>query len=98
MPQEIKMISFNTHLKPHPLYYYGNRIIDELGKLIQKYTYDKVYFVTNDILMENYMPEIVDMFKRHKIEHNVTSIKYGEDHKNFGDLEQVCDIIDYKAN
>ncbi len=91
--ETIKMVNFKTFLKPDPTYYYGNRIIEELGDIIQKHTYDKVYFVTNDFLMDQYGQEILEMFEQNEIEYDVTTIPDGEDNKNYANLENLCDTL-----
>lgn len=93
MTNEIKMINFKTYLNPDPTFYFGNRITYELGKLLRQYTYDKVYFVTNELLLGLYGQEILDMFNLNSIKHEVVSINDGEENKIFKNLEHLCEIL-----
>ncbi|WP_158408452.1 2-deoxy-scyllo-inosose synthase [Desulfosporosinus fructosivorans] len=93
MTKEIKMIDFKTHLIPDPTFYFGNRITHELGSLINRYDYDKVYFVTNELLLKLYGKDILDMFNLNAITHEVVILTDGEDHKNFRNLEYLCETL-----
>lgn len=93
MTKEIKMVNFKTHLKPDPTFYFGNRMTHELGNLLAQYDYDKVYFVTNKLLLDLYGIYISDMFKDNSINHQVVILNDGEDHKNFQNLEYLCETL-----
>ncbi|MBP2654790.1 MAG: hypothetical protein H6Q73_2359 [Firmicutes bacterium] len=93
MTQQIKMINFKTHLSPDPTYYFGNRITHELGKLIKQYDFDKVFLVTNDILLNLYGKELTNIFDQNAIPHIVVTIPDGEHHKNFSNLENLCEKL-----
>jgi 3-dehydroquinate synthetase len=67
--------------------------VDELGKLINRYPYDRVFFVTNDFLKGQYWQEISEMFERNGIKYDITTIPDGEDHKNFANLENLCNTL-----
>ncbi|MCL6477486.1 MAG: hypothetical protein K6T65_03645 [Peptococcaceae bacterium] len=93
MCQDIKMINFKTNLNPDTTYFFGNRITHELGKIINQYLYDRIYFVTNKLLLELYGNEIFAMFDLNSINHTVVVIKDGEDNKNFPNLEYLCNTL-----
>lgn len=57
-----KMINFKTYLKPDPTYYFGFDIIHELSSLLKQHVFDRVYFVTNPLLLDLYGKEILDLF------------------------------------
>lgn len=86
-----KMISFRTHLQPDPAYYFGNNIIQQLGTLIKNEDFDKVFFVTNQVLNSLYGGEITAMFTKHGITHEVMVIPDSENDKSFANLERLCD-------
>jgi len=88
-----KMINFKTNLKPDPTFYFGNRITHELGKLLNQYKFDKIFFVTNELLAGLYGKDILDTFKSNSINHQLFTIKDGEDHKNFQNLEYLCETL-----
>jgi len=93
MTQEIKMINFKTNLIPDPTYYFGNRMTHELPKLLSEYCYDRVYLVTNELLLNLYGQEILDLFKQNFIACEVVTIKDSENHKNFQNLEYLCETL-----
>jgi 3-dehydroquinate synthetase len=93
MGEEIKIINFKTYLKPDPTFYFGNRITHELGSLLNRYAYDKIYFVTNELLSGLYGKDILEMFKNNSINYKVAIIKDGEGHKNFQNLEYLCETL-----
>jgi 3-dehydroquinate synthase len=97
MGKEIKMINFKTYLKPDPTFYFGNRIIHELGGLVNQYAYDTIYFVTNELLFSLYGKDIVDIFKSNSIRYQTVIIKDGEDQKNFQNLEYLCETLIEKS-
>ena len=93
MTQEIKMINFKTNLEPDPTYYFGNRITYELANLLSQYCYDRVYMVTNEVLLGLYGQEILHVFKQNSIAYEVVTIKDSEDHKTFDSLECLCETL-----
>ncbi|NTV89867.1 MAG: hypothetical protein HGA22_05840 [Clostridiales bacterium] len=88
-----KAVNFKTWLKPDPTYYYGRGITEDLGNFICSHTFDKVYFVTNDVLMKLYGQDYLDMFEQFDIPCDVTIIPDGESYKTFTVLEQLCNTL-----
>lgn len=87
------MIKFKTNLKPDPTYYFGHDITDELGGLLKEYVFDRVYFITNDLLLNLYGRKILNVFNQHDIAHEVITIKDSENDKTFTNLEQLCEAL-----
>lgn len=92
-----QMIHFNTYLKPDPTYYFGCDIIDQLGKLINEYEYDKVFLVTNDVLFQHYGKEIDDSLAKAKVNHEILLIPDTEHDKTFQNLENLCETLVSKS-
>ncbi|SDB11813.1 2-deoxy-scyllo-inosose synthase [Eubacterium oxidoreducens] len=90
---EGKMIHFNTYLKPDPTYYFGYNIIGELGKLINEYSYDKVFLVTNEVLHNLYGDKVEQSLKDENINYEVIVIADTEHDKTFTRLEELCELL-----
>lgn len=88
-----KMIHFRTYLQPDPTYYFGNNIIDQLGDLLLKEEFDRVYFISNEVLGNLYGNEITDMFTDKGIPYEVLTIDDTEHDKSFANLENLCDTL-----
>ncbi len=88
-----KMIDFKTNLVPDPTYYFGHDIIDQLATLINQTSFDKVFFVTNQVLNDLYVPEISAIFAANNIKHDVIVIKDSEKDKSFTTLEGLCEEL-----
>ena len=80
------MISLKTHLQPDPTYYFGNNIIQELGPLLKQHVFDRIYFVTNPLLLDLYGLEILTLFKDNKIAYETITIKDSENDKTFSKM------------
>ena len=93
MSKEIKMINFKTYLKPDPTFYFGNRITYELGELLKQHEFDRVYFITNKVLADLYKETFFKVFKDNSINYQLITIEDGEDHKNFQNLEYLCETL-----
>lgn len=91
--QSKTMISFKTNLQPDPTYYFGHDIINELGPLVKEQVFDRVYFVTNDLLHSLYTEEIVKIFNENDIAHEVLTIDDSENDKTFTNLENLCEQL-----
>lgn len=88
-----KMIHLKTNLSPDPTYYFGNGIIEHLGPLLKETEFDKVFFVTNEVLGRLYGGEIVRMFEKNGIPHEVIAIRDSEHDKTFANLQWLCDTL-----
>ncbi len=88
-----KMVSFKTHLVPDPTYYFGNDIIHELSPLLKQYVFDRVYFVTNPLLLDLYGLEILSLFEKNNIIYETVTIKDSENDKTFSNLEYLCEEL-----
>jgi 3-dehydroquinate synthase len=89
--QKVPMVNFKTYLQPDPTYYFGNRIVDELGILLnQQSSVDRVYLVTDPFLNGKYGDELSDMFARHGIRHRILEVDANEDTKNLETLAGLC--------
>jgi len=87
------MTCFKTHLQPDPPFYFGNRIANELGPLINQHPFDRVYLVTNQLLLDAYGKELTEALQRNGIEHDVITIEASESTKNFTTLEYLCETL-----
>jgi len=87
------MIHFKTNLQPDPTFYFGNRIVHELGPLIKQLSPDRVYLVTNQKLLGLYGGEIRQALWQEQIECVVVTIEDGENRKNFRTLENLCETL-----
>lgn len=88
-----KMIRFNTNLQPDPTYYFGHDITDELGPLLKQHVFDRVYFITNDLLLGLYGKEIIGVFENNNVSHEVHTIEDSENDKTFANLENLCESL-----
>jgi 3-dehydroquinate synthetase/DNA-binding IclR family transcriptional regulator len=88
-----KMINFKTHLQPDPTYYFGFDIIHELGPLLKRHVFDRVYFVANSLLLDLYGKEILDLFEENGVVHESLTIKDSENDKTFSNLECLCEEL-----
>lgn len=88
-----KMLPFKTNLQPDPTYYFGHNIINELGPLLNGYVFDRVFFVTNDLLFRLYTQEIIDVFKSNGVLHEIITIEDTESDKTFKNLEYLCETL-----
>jgi 3-dehydroquinate synthetase len=91
--QQIPMIRLKTYLQPDPPYYLGNRIIDELGPLLKLYSFDRVYLVTNQFLLDSHGEDLLRVFRRNAIAHTVVTIEASETTKTFATLEDLCETL-----
>ncbi|MBP1626867.1 MAG: hypothetical protein H6Q00_1342 [Holophagaceae bacterium] len=87
------MINFKTYLQPDPTYYFGLDIIQELSALLKTYLFDRVYFVTNPLLLDLYGKEILDYFEANGVVHEALTIKDSEGDKTFSNLEYLCEEL-----
>ncbi len=87
------MIRFKTHLLPDPTYYFGNRIIGQLGMLVKQLSPDRVFLVTNAALSGLYGAEVLNSLARAGLECSTILIEDGEDRKNFHTLEALCETL-----
>jgi 3-dehydroquinate synthetase/DNA-binding IclR family transcriptional regulator len=87
------MIQFKTHLHPDPTYYFGFDIIRELSSLLKQQVFDRVFFVTNPLLLDLYGKEILDLFEENGIVHEALTIKDSENDKTFSNLECLCEEL-----
>lgn len=88
-----EMIHFKTHLQPDPTFYFGNRIIHELGPLLKQVAHDRVYLVSNPKLLGLYGAEIQEVLRNSRIACCVVPIEDGEDNKNFSTLRDLCETL-----
>lgn len=88
-----KMINFKTNLQPDPTYYFGHDIIHELSSLLKEYVFDRVYFVTNPLLLDLYGKEILDLLDENDVVHEALTIKDSENDKTFSNLEYLCEEL-----
>lgn len=88
-----QMIHFDTYLSPDPTYYFGCDIISNLPELINQYYYDKVFFITNDVLNKLYVPEIADILTKGNVNHEILTIADTEKDKTFTNLEWLCETL-----
>lgn len=86
-------LCFSTNLANESPYYFGHDITSRFVDVLNKYSYDKIYFVTNKLLYELYGREFVCLFQKNNIEHKVIIINDGEENKNFKTLESLCDTL-----
>lgn len=93
LDEGISMACFKTHLLPDPPFYFGNRITEEFGPLINQQKFDRVYLVTNQFLLDAYGEELTDVLQRNGIEHHVITIEASESTKNFSTLEYLCEAL-----
>jgi 3-dehydroquinate synthetase len=84
---------FSTQLSRSSPYYLGNGVLESLPEVLKKYEFDRIFFVTNEILLRLYGKEICTMLLEHGIECKEIIIKDGEAHKNFATLETLCDRL-----
>lgn len=87
------MVCFKTYLQPDPPFYFGNRITDGLGPLIKKHKHDRVYLVTNPLLLDLYGRELTEVLRRNGIEHQIVTIEDSESTKTFATLESLCETL-----
>nr|WP_320132379.1 IclR family transcriptional regulator C-terminal domain-containing protein [uncultured Holophaga sp.] len=88
-----KMVNFKTYLKPDPTYYFGCDIMGELPTLLKSFVFDRVFFVTNPLLLDLYGKEILDLFEANGIVHEALTIKDSENDKTFSNLEYLCEEL-----
>lgn len=88
-----KMINFKTNLQPDPTYYFGHDIIDELGPLVKQHIFDRVFFVTNTLLLDFYGEDVVRALKNYDIEVETLTIKDSENEKTFSNLDSLCEQL-----
>lgn len=93
MVMKTQMIHFKTNLVPDPTFYFGNRIIDQLPRLLNEYPHDRIYLVTTKSLSDMYGEEISDILSQSSIAHEVVVINDGEDQKTFQNLEYLCETL-----
>lgn len=87
------MVRLDPPLEPAPPYYFGNRIIAELGPLVKHIGPDRVYLVTTPVLMKLYGGEILNSLKHEGLNCTTIAIEDGEDKKNFRTLEFLCETL-----
>jgi 3-dehydroquinate synthetase len=87
------MVCFETFLQPAPPFYFGNRITKELGPLLKQQKFDRVYLVTNQMLLDLYGQEVTNVLRDNGIEHHVVTIEASESTKNFATLEYLCETL-----
>lgn len=92
-PATAQMIHFKTHLQPDPTFYFGNRIVHELGPLLRRLEHDRVYLVSNPRLLGLYGAEIQQALRSAGITYCVAPIEDGEDNKNFSTLRDLCETL-----
>jgi 3-dehydroquinate synthetase len=88
-----KFVQLKTPLQPDPTYYFGNRITSELGPLLKRFNPDRVYLVTNQILLDLYGKEILQSIKNEDLESVILTIDDCEDNKSFRTLEYLCETL-----
>jgi len=88
-----EMICLETHLIPDPPYYFGNRITSRLGGLVKAQNPDRVYLVTNQVLLNLYGVELQKSLAESGLEVTVITVEDSEDHKTFATLENLCETL-----
>ncbi|HEX2925083.1 MAG TPA: 2-deoxy-scyllo-inosose synthase [Ruminiclostridium sp.] len=84
---------FSTQLSQSSPYFLGDGILESLPGVIKKQEFDRIYFVTNELLLRLYGKEICKTLLEHGIECKEIIIKDGEAYKNFTTLETLCDAL-----
>ncbi|WP_005032271.1 2-deoxy-scyllo-inosose synthase [Holophaga foetida] len=88
-----EMVRLKTHLIPDPPYYFGNRITGQLGGLIKEQNPDRVYLVTNQMLLDLYGAELQKSFPENNLNVTVITIEDTEETKTFKTLEHLCETL-----
>nr|WP_320132921.1 2-deoxy-scyllo-inosose synthase [uncultured Holophaga sp.] len=88
-----EMIRLKTHLIPDPPYYFGNRITGELGRLVKEQNPDRVYLVTNTLLLDLYGVELQKSLAAADLNVTVITIEDNEKAKTFQNLEYLCETL-----
>lgn len=88
-----EVIRLKTHLIPDPPYYFGNRITGQLGALVKEQNPDRVYLVTNQMLLDLYGAELLKSFPEQNLNVTVITIEDNEETKTFQTLESLCETL-----
>lgn len=89
----LSMVRLDPPLEPAPPYYFGNRIIAELGPLVKRMVPDRVFLVTTPALLNLYGGEILNSLELEGLHCTNIGIEDGEDRKNFRTLEFLCETL-----
>ncbi len=87
------MVAFKANLHPAPTYYFGFDITDKLGPLVNQHVFDRVYFVTTELLLKLYGNEIINEFNDSHLAHEILVIDDTEKDKTFANLENLCEQL-----
>jgi len=88
-----EMVRLKTHLIPDPPYYFGNRITGQLGALVKEQNPDRVYLVTNQLLLDLYGEELLKSFPEQDLKVTVITLEDTESAKTFQTLEYLCETL-----
>jgi 3-dehydroquinate synthase len=87
------MVCLHPPLDPAPPYYFGNRIISELGRLVKPLTPDRIFIVTTPVLLKLYGNDIQGSLENAGLNCTPIAIEDGEDKKTFRTLEFLCEAL-----
>ncbi len=87
-----RVVTLSTHLeKPSP-FYFGYDINQKLTSVLNQYTFDKIFFFTEENLFELYGKELYNQLKS-KFDCRLEFVPAGEKCKYFPVLEEVCESL-----
>ena len=93
----VKYIDYNLEDKVRA--YYGYDILENFVDVINKYSFDKVFFITEKTVFDIHGEQFVENLKKNNINHNVLFIGSAEKDKTFSNLEYLCNyLIDNKIS
>jgi len=87
------MVCLDPPLNPAPPYYFGNRIISELGPLVKRLVPDRIFLISTPILLKLYGADIQQSLRNVGLSCSTIAIEDGEDKKTFRTLEFLCETL-----
>lgn len=73
--------------------YYGIDILDQFASILMDYNFDKIFFITEQIIYDYHGRVFVDELKKNGIDTQLVLIKSSEKEKSFHNLETLCNHL-----
>lgn len=94
---ELKYIEYN--LEPVVKAYYGYDILSHFCDILNKYSYDKVFFISEDMIYNLHGVNFVKNLEKNNINHEVLLIKSTEEDKTIKNIDYICNyLIEHKIS
>ncbi len=88
---EIELIKYiDYHLEPEVRAYYGYDIVKSFYDILRNYSFDKVFFVSEDNIFHAHGETFVNELILHQVDCEVLLINGSEKHKTLKNVDKIC--------